>query len=361
MIEFIAILQLRNITFCVITPLFGAYWSLYQTLTDFTGYHRLWSHRSFVASPPLKLFLAICGVSSAQGSIIAWCRDHRAHHRFIDTRKDPYNVQKGLLWSHMGWLIFKPDPKLIGWVDISDLCNDNVVLWQYRNLPIIFMFFGYILPGLIAHAGWRDGLGGLLYAGIIPHYLGDQPYADAQSPRDYIFTALLTFGEGYHNFHHEFPSDSWNGIRRFDYDPTKWLIRLWKWAGLASDLQEFPSNEISKAIFQQEEKRLLTLGKNIVWGRPLDTLPTYTWKEFEALCLEGPKSRQLICIAGVIHDIDGFLDHHPGGRALRASYVGNDATGSFSGGIYSHTEAARNLLQNMRFGVIQGGGKIDSI
>lgn len=166
---------------------------------------------------------------------------HRAHHRYVDTPKDPYNVSKGIWWSHMGWLIFKPDPSLKGHVEISDLLKEEVVMWQHRNFPFLCLFTSYALPFLIAKFGWNDGLGGLLYAGIIrvflfqqatncvnslAHWLGDQPYADATSPRDHIFTALVTFGEGYHNFHHEFPADYRNGIRWFDYDPTKWCISL---------------------------------------------------------------------------------------------------------------------------------------
>lgn len=206
-----------------------------------TGYHRLWSHRSFTASPSLRFFLALAGASSVQGSILNWCQMHRAHHRYVDTPKDPYNVNKGIWWSHMGWLIFKPDPNLRGHVEISDLLKEEVVMWQHRNFPFLCLFTSYALPFLIAKLGWNDGLGGLLYAGIIrvflfqqatncvnslAHWLGDQPYADATSPRDHIFTALVTFGEGYHNFHHEFPADYRNGIRWFDYDPTKWCISL---------------------------------------------------------------------------------------------------------------------------------------
>lgn len=30
-----------------------------------------------------------------------------------------------------------------------------------------------------------------------------QPFDDRNSPRDHVVTALVTLGEGYHNFHHE--------------------------------------------------------------------------------------------------------------------------------------------------------------
>ncbi|RYP17142.1 hypothetical protein DL765_004675 [Monosporascus sp. GIB2] len=331
---------------------------------------------SFTASLPLRYFLAVCGAASVQGSILIWCRDHRMHHRYVDTPRDPYNVKKGILWSHMGWLIFKPDPKLVGHVDVSDLHNDPVVVWQHRNFPILCIFMSYALPCIIGGLGWGDGFGGLLYAGIIrtflfqqstncvnslAHYLGDQPYADGHSSRDHILTALLTFGEGYHNFHHEFPCDYRNGIRWFDYDPTKWSIRFWNRIGLAADLQEFAPNEINKALFQQKQKRLRALEKKIAWGPALETLPTYTWDEFERLASRKVNPLNLICVAGVIYNVKPFLERHPGGRSLLLSYVGKDATASFNGGIYNHTKAARNLLDTMRFGVLRGGTRVESL
>jgi hypothetical protein len=126
-------------------------------------------------------------------------------------------------------------------VDISDLVTDAVAIWQYRNYSILALFSGCILLTIVAEACWNDPLGRLLYAGIIrifffqqstncvnslANYLSNQPYVDAHSPRNHIITALFTSGEGYHDFHHEFSSDLRNGVRWFDYNPTKWAIFL---------------------------------------------------------------------------------------------------------------------------------------
>ncbi|KAL7920196.1 fatty acid desaturase domain-containing protein [Trichoderma austrokoningii] len=389
--RFFSTLQPNNITFCIILPLIGFSWTLFQSLCRETfvlagilyiisgvgitaGYHRLWSHRSFTASSSLRVFLALAGASSVQGSVLNWCQMHRAHHRYVDTPKDPYNVSKGIWWSHMGWLIFKPDPDSKAHVEISDLLQDQVVMWQHRNFPLLCLSTAYALLFLIAKFGWNDGLGGLLYAGIIrvflfqqatncvnslAHWLGDQPYADATSPRDHMLTALVTFGEGYHNFHHEFPADYRNGIRWFDYDPTKWCISLWGWLGLASHLQEFEANEINKAIFQQKWKLVERLKCQINWGPLLDVLPIYHWSEYEALCVGHGGSKHLVCISGVIYDVEEFMESHPGGKALLAAHISKDATASFHGGIYKHSKAASNLLDNMRFGVVRGGGQVE--
>ncbi|KAJ2421431.1 stearoyl-CoA 9-desaturase, partial [Coemansia sp. RSA 2524] len=71
------------------------------------GYHRLWAHRAYRASRPLELFLAIFGTSSIQGSIIWWVQNHRLHHRYTDTERDPYNIKRGFWYAHHGWILFR--------------------------------------------------------------------------------------------------------------------------------------------------------------------------------------------------------------------------------------------------------------
>ena len=227
------------------------------------GYHRLWSHTSYSAILPVQIFLAAVGGGAVQGSIRWWSRNHRAHHRYTDTLKDPYSVQKGILYSHMGWMVFNQDPQKIGRVDISDLNHDPVVTWQHRHYIEVAMFMAFIFPCLVAGIGWGDWKGGLIYAGILrlfvvqqatfcvnslAHWLGDQPFDDRNSPRDHVITALVTLGEGYHNFHHEFPSDYRNAIEWHQYDPTKWSIWVWKQLGLASNLKTCRRKSSSCAI-----------------------------------------------------------------------------------------------------------------
>jgi stearoyl-CoA desaturase (delta-9 desaturase) len=106
---------------------------LIDTLTSSIGYHRLWAHRSYKASLPLRIFLAAAGAGAVEGSARWWSAGHRSHHRYTDTDKDPYSVRKGLLYSHIGWMVFKQNPKRIGRTDITDLNEDPVVIWQHRN------------------------------------------------------------------------------------------------------------------------------------------------------------------------------------------------------------------------------------
>ncbi|MCJ1323972.1 hypothetical protein MMC10_000634 [Thelotrema lepadinum] len=266
-----------------------------------------------------------------------------------DTEKDPYSVRKGLIYSHVGWLVMKQDPKRAGRTDISDLDADPVVVWQRRYYIPLVAITAWVFPSLVAALCWGDWLGGLVYAGVlrmffvqqatfcvnsIAHYLGDQPFDDRHSPRDHFITALLTLGEGWHNFHHEFLSDWRNGIHWHQYDPTKRAIFVFKAMGLAHDLKAFPSNEIKKGQVQQAQKKLDRQRAGLDWGA-------------------------LVAIAGVIHDISDFISQHPGGRAMIMSGIGKDATAMFNGGIYDHSNAAHNLLSSMRVGIIRGGGEVE--
>lgn len=179
------------------------------------GYHRLWAHRSYNASLPLQYFLALGGSGAFEGSIRWWARGHRAHHRYTDTDLDPYSAHKGLLWSHVGWMVVKPRRKP-GVADVSDLSRNEVVRWQHRwYLPLIFGM-GFAFPTLVAGLGWGDWRGGFFYAGAarllfvhhstfcvnsLAHWLGDTPFDDKHTPRDHIITAFVTIGEGYHNLY----------------------------------------------------------------------------------------------------------------------------------------------------------------
>jgi stearoyl-CoA desaturase (delta-9 desaturase) len=202
-------------------------------------------------------------------------------------------------------------------------------MWQHKYLLPLQLLLGYMLPISIAHYCWNDIRGGLIYASILriflahqanffvnslAHYIGDKPFDDRHTPCDSLITALFTFGEGYHNFHHTFPNDFRNAIEWWQYDPCKWLIAGWKSAGLAWDLKSFQYGEIEKRRVQQARKMLDKRAGVLDWGVPI------------------------------------------GGKFFVKSAVGKDATAMFNGGVYSHSLTATNLLATMRVAVINGGG-----
>ncbi|MFT6132529.1 MAG: stearoyl-CoA desaturase (delta-9 desaturase) [Shewanella sp.] len=139
-------------------------------------------------------------------------------------------------------------------------------MWQHKHYLALVILMNIGLPAFI---GWLNGdiLSMVLMAGLLrlvvvhhctffinslAHIWGKQPYTDKNSARDNAFLALLTYGEGYHNFHHIFENDYRNGIKWWDYDPTKWLIKLMNWFGLASDLRKVPQERIESARLQMQ-------------------------------------------------------------------------------------------------------------
>lgn len=232
------------------------------------GYHRLFSHRAYKAALPVRIFFLLFGGAAFQSSVLEWCADHRIHHRHVDKEEDPYAITKGFWHAHILWLFQKREYSL---TNIPDLWEDKWIVWQHEYYYSISIFMCFFFPGLIGLL-WGDFLGGVLIAGFLRlfinhhftffinslcHFRGTQPFSDKHTAKDNWILALFTYGEGYHNFHHEFQADYRNGIRFFDYDPSKWLIKGLYHLGLASDLKQIPDEQIFRKKVQMDEKRFL--------------------------------------------------------------------------------------------------------
>eukprot|EP00004_Rigifila_ramosa_P011517 TRINITY_DN246_c0_g2_i1.p1 TRINITY_DN246_c0_g2~~TRINITY_DN246_c0_g2_i1.p1 ORF type:complete len:500 (+),score=103.60 TRINITY_DN246_c0_g2_i1:68-1501(+) len=341
------------------------------------GYHRLWSHKSYEASSLVQALLACFGAAAFEGSARWWCRNHRAHHRYTDTDKDPYAVHKGFWYSHIGWMLIRQDTKKIGRADISDLNANPILRFQHRFYLEIALLFAYVLPLLIAGYGWGDWRGGFFFAGVgrmvavhhstflinsAAHYFGARTFSTEHTARDNIWTAFLTMGEGYHNFHHEFPHDYRNGVRKWQWDPTKWLINFWAFLGLAWSLRAFPREEWRKARLQVKEEAIGNIAPDSLaaqrakidkqksrynWGPAPEALPEWTQADVEAKVKEG---RRLIIFRGLVHDADmlNWMADHPGGSQIIEFWNGRDATTAMEGETYRHTKAARNVMAKLR-------------
>jgi len=232
-------------------------WAMFGLLYTVTamgitvGYHRLLSHRSFNCPNWVKGCLLIAGGWALENSALKWASAHIRHHARCDQDEDPYNAQRGFWYSHVGWVFFK-DPLSYDEKYTSRLRQDPVVLWQHRYyVPIVLS--GLALPFVVGflYNGWIGGLGCFLLAGVgrtffvlnstfcinsICHIWGTQPHTTADSSRDSWVVSLLTFGEGYHNYHHAHQRDFRNGPRWYNFDPSKWVIFGLSLTGLAWDI-----------------------------------------------------------------------------------------------------------------------------
>jgi stearoyl-CoA desaturase (delta-9 desaturase) len=235
-------------------------------LTGFSitlGYHRLFSHMAFRAKLPIRLFVLIFGAGAFENSVLMWASEHRRHHKHVDHDEDPYDITKGFFHAHIGWLLFKlmPQPPFD---NVNDLKKDPLVMWQHRQIHLLAVLMSFGLPAVIGGLwnGWVGVLGGFLIGGVAKvvvlqhctffinsacHTIGRQPYSTRCSARDSLLMAFLTFGEGYHNYHHEFQHDYRNGVKPWQWDPTKWLIWICAKLGLAEGLRRVPSEAIAQA------------------------------------------------------------------------------------------------------------------
>lgn len=227
------------------------------------GYHRLWAHNAYKAHWLLRLPLALFGAAAFQNSILVWSSQHRRHHRHVDDNDlDPYSAKKGLWFSHIGWLLRKYPNGADDFSNCKDLQRDPIVMWQHKYYYSIAIAMN-ILPPLLLGMLTGEYLAYFLTMGVLrlvyshhttffinslAHYWGRKPYCGENTARDNDILALFTYGEGYHNYHHLFQNDYRNGVRWYQFDPTKWLIKTCSWIGLARDLRVTPKFKIREAM-----------------------------------------------------------------------------------------------------------------
>lgn len=245
----------------------GLAWFAFCGVSITGGYHRLFSHPTYKASWPLRLFYLLFGAASVQNSALKWSADHRTHHGQVDTEADPYNINQGFWWAHIGWVLHQTGDHPLD--NVGDLKRDPLVRFQHTYYVPLAFVFGALLPVALGFL-WGDPIGALLVAGFtrlmvqyhatfavnsFAHYIGTQPYSTATSARDSFITAFLTLGEGYHNFHHSFQMDYRNGVRWWQLDPTKWFVWTLSKFGVTKDLRRVPTERIRAALTQGRETR----------------------------------------------------------------------------------------------------------
>jgi stearoyl-CoA desaturase (delta-9 desaturase) len=224
------------------------------------GYHRLFAHQAFEARPWVRAVFLFFGAGCIENSALSWSSDHRYHHRFVDKEGDPYNINKGFFWAHMGWIFFA-DPPARTRDNASDLESDPLLQLQHRYYLPLCAFVAFGLPTMLGFAVGRP-LAALYWGGLFRlvflqhltflinsacHKFGSRPYTTKHTARDCWWLAILTNGEGYHNFHHTFASDYRNGHLWYHFDLSKWVINSLAAVGLATNLKSTPDAVILKA------------------------------------------------------------------------------------------------------------------
>jgi stearoyl-CoA desaturase (Delta-9 desaturase) len=252
------------------------------TLTGFgvtVGYHRLFTHRSFRTSTPMRALLAALGSAAIEGPVIEWVSNHRKHHRFSDQPGDPHSPHvdrpsgwrgafRGLFHAHVGW-IFNGTDMASEERYAKDLLADPVVRFIDRTF-VLWVLAGLAFPfglGLALTGSIAGGLTGLLWGGAVRilflhhstfsinslcHFFGRRRFATGDESRNLLWLSLPTLGEAWHNNHHAFPTSARHGLRWWQLDPSGWLIAGLERAGLVWDVVRVtPEREQAKISGQR--------------------------------------------------------------------------------------------------------------
>jgi stearoyl-CoA desaturase (delta-9 desaturase) len=244
-----------------------AFYVFATSLSITVGYHRLFAHAAFKANAIVRFILLFFGAAAFQESALKWTSQHRDHHRYVDTDQDPYSIKKGFFYAHLGWMIFWEHP--FHFENARDLQKSRLLMHQHRYYMVWSIAAGILTPVFIG-ALTGHMMGAFLLAvcaritivhhgtwciNSVCHLFGKSTYDIYSSAKDHWFAALITNGEGYHNYHHHFPGDYRNGVRWYQWDSTKWIIAVLAQLGLAWDLKRVSAFRILAARLAAEKKR----------------------------------------------------------------------------------------------------------
>jgi stearoyl-CoA desaturase (Delta-9 desaturase) len=239
------------------------------------GFHRLFTHRSFKTTRPMRALFAILGSVAIEGPVISWVADHRKHHAFADRPGDPHSPHvghgagwlgalRGLAHAHLGWIFihtergakarYAPDlmrDRLVGFVDRTFL------VWAAGGLAAAFGL-GVAIGGTVI-----TGLTGLLWGGAVRvfcvhhvtysinslcHFFGRRSFETPDQSRNLAWLAPFSLGEAWHNNHHAFPTSAVQGLGRWQLDPAALVIGTLERLGLAWDVVRIsPERQAAKA------------------------------------------------------------------------------------------------------------------
>ncbi|XP_034484964.1 stearoyl-CoA desaturase 5 [Drosophila innubila] len=234
------------------------------------GVHRLWSHKAYKAKLPLRIFLMLCQSLAFQNSIWEWTRDHRVHHKFTDTHADPHNSRRGFFFAHMGWLMCKkhPDVGIKGkQIDMTDIEQDPVVMFQKKYYFVVMPICCFVVPMMIPYyfmgtslkvcfftcsmLRYALSLHGTWLVNSAAHFYGMKPYDTSISSVNSKVVASITFGEGWHNYHHVFPWDYKAAeLGTYSHNWTTGFIDMMAKIGQAYDLKSVSQEMVYKRVLR---------------------------------------------------------------------------------------------------------------
>ncbi len=230
----------RGVGWTEVLLLVGTYLPISLGVT--AGFHRMLTHKSFVAHPVVKSALLVFGSMAIEGTCISWAANHLRHHQFSDKEGDPHSPTEGLWHAHLGWLFAGEQADAEYYC--AGLLKDPIVSFVSRTY-VLWVVLGLVIP--FAIGGWQ----GLIWGGLVRvffvhhvtwsinsvcHTWGTRPYATDDRSHNNWFVGLLAMGEGFHNNHHRWPRAAIHGMDRWQFDASALLIQLLEKVHLVTDV-----------------------------------------------------------------------------------------------------------------------------
>ena len=248
------------------------------------GYHRLFTHRAFETSPPVRVAFAILGSMAVEGDVISWVSDHRKHHAFADEDGDPHSPHvdrepglkgalHGLWHAHVGWML--GDDHTHGRASARryapDLLSDRGIRWVNRTFLFwvgMTLLLPFLLGFLLSGFSLVGGLLGLVWGGFVRifllhhvtwsinsvcHFWGARRFEVEDESRNVFWLALPSLGEAWHHNHHAFPTSAFHGLRLWERlaDPSGLVIATMEKLGLVWNVVRVsPERQAGKALVE---------------------------------------------------------------------------------------------------------------
>jgi stearoyl-CoA desaturase (delta-9 desaturase) len=231
-------------------------WWISASLGVGMGFHRLLTHRGYKTPKLVEYFITVCGLLALEGGAINWVVTHRIHHAHTDGPGDPHTPRDGGWWAHIGWMLkgtAQSHDRETMERYAPDMTKDrfHVLANNFYWVPIVLLGIG-----LLAFGGWSFVLWAVFFrvtfnfhstwlVNSATHMWGRRRFATRDDSTNNWWVALLTFGEGWHNNHHAYPTAARHGLAWYEIDLNWWGIRTLQFLRLAKGVKLVRLAEVS--------------------------------------------------------------------------------------------------------------------
>jgi len=233
------------------------------------GLHRGIIHKSYSTSKIFRNFLLILFVFTGMGSPLSWIKLHYTRDFWQNKPScHPYLGYKHSLWKDYIWYLHYSftvtDDDLRDYGFPEEFYKDRFINFLHKSwflfsiIPAIsvWLFWGFqefiillslrIVINLLMH--W--------FIGYISHTHGYRKYiiseANESGYNDWLL-GIISFGEGFHNNHHAFPSSSRLGIRWFEFDLSWQLIKILKFFKIIWNVKTADGETLKSTVIELEK------------------------------------------------------------------------------------------------------------